>query len=748
MKMKHIMPLLLLLLLTACGGKDGASTGQTVYVPEEVTYTSDLKSVSDACVLDGAVYLLGQTNGGGFQLQRFPLEGGEAAKLPDYRSGFPGDGFLQSAALQAGTDGTLWVMEYGTVQSAREDGMGYQQDEAHILRNLDADGKELARFEYAALEESLGLGVIHSLLAGGDGTVYAVGENWIAALDGSGTADFTLTSNASLAVFIPLGDGRIGVFERTYRQDGDASCKLRAIDPETRDWGESFALPPAAIPYGGTGDALFYYECANTLCRWQKDAAEGEQILNLIDLGVEGYNPNVFQAEDGGLVLLLTRYGETGTGIFPCRLIPTETNQLEGKTVLTLASLQLASTLQDAVMEFNRTNPDYRISVTDYSQYGNRQAALTHLAADIGAGKIPDILDLYAAPTARWAANGMLEDLWPYIDTDPELGRGALMERVFQAAEINGKLYEVGPYFAMQTLTGAKSAVGDRMTWTVEDMRQALEAMPEDCLATGYDRTEMLEYLIGLNWSRFVDWERGTCSFTGEEFKTLLLICKDFPGERISGGEEAACLNKEVMLYSMWADGFTFPQRAKYILGDDISYVGYPNEWGETGSSFAFTSSMAMSSGCGKKEGAWAFLRTLLLPQGEKAVSRQYFPVNQADFARQMEKLSTPAYSVDENGEYLYDDRGERIETPVAQESYAGGVDLTYYAATREECDQLLALYGAIDSYIRRDSNLTAIITETAGAYFAGDKSLDETAELIQNRANLYVNEQAQGLHP
>ena len=108
-----------------------------------------------------------------------------------------------------------------------------------------------------------------------------------------------------------------------------------------------------------------------------------------------------------------------------------------------------------------------------------------------------------------------------------------------------------------------------------------------------------------------------------------------------------------------------------------------------------------------------------------------------------MERLSTPVYPVDEDGEYLYDDRGEQIETPVARESYDGGVELTYYAASQEECTQLMDLYNGIDAYFRRDPELTAIITETAGAYFAGDKSLEETAELVQNRANLYVNEQS-----
>ena len=39
MRIKYILPLCLLLLLTACGGED-TSAGQTVYIPEEVAYTT------------------------------------------------------------------------------------------------------------------------------------------------------------------------------------------------------------------------------------------------------------------------------------------------------------------------------------------------------------------------------------------------------------------------------------------------------------------------------------------------------------------------------------------------------------------------------------------------------------------------------------------------------------------------------------------------------------------------------------
>ena len=68
-------------------------------------------------------------------------------------------------------------------------------------------------------------------------------------------------------------------------------------------------------------------------------------------------------------------------------------------------------------------------------------------------------------------------------------------------------------------------------------------------------------------------------------------------------------------------------------------------------------------------------------------------------------------------------------------------VTLDIQAATQEDLDQLMALYEQIDTAYRWDEPLEEIITDVAGAYFAGDKTLDETAELIQNRAQLYVSE-------
>ena len=187
------------------------------------------------------------------------------------------------------------------------------------------------------------------------------------------------------------------------------------------------------------------------------------------------------------------------------------------------------------------------------------------------------------------------------------------------------------------------------------------------------------------------------------------------------------------------------PQKARFLLGGDAAYVGCPNEWGEVGSSFSFVGSIAMSSACKDKEGAWTFLRTLLLPHDEAEIEDgpySYFPVNKADFQKAMELAMTPAYQTDRNGAYILDDDGELVETWKGAESFPGiAADCYHYAASQEDCDQLMALYNAISTYSRWDPDLEPIVIESAGAYFAGDRSLDDTAALIQNRASLYVNE-------
>ncbi len=63
------------------------------------------------------------------------------------------------------------------------------------------------------------------------------------------------------------------------------------------------------------------------------------------------------------------------------------------------------------------------------------------------------------------------------------------------------------------------------------------------------------------------------------------------------------------------------------------------------------------------------------------------------------------------------------------------------FAPTEAQMDRFWRLYESTQQITGRNDALLDIVTEQADVYFAGDKSLEETAKLIQNRAQLYVSE-------
>ena len=68
---------------------------------------------------------------------------------------------------------------------------------------------------------------------------------------------------------------------------------------------------------------------------------------------------------------------------------------------------------------------------------------------------------------------------------------------------------------------------------------------------------------------------------------------------------------------------------------------------------------------------------------------------------------------------------------------------ISIYAMTQEQVDQILNLINTTTAVYGYDESILNIISDEAAAYFAGEKSLDDTANMIQSRVNLYVAEQS-----
>ncbi len=790
-----LLALTLTLGLAACGkDKDNGTEQLTgkVYVPEFLDFNLDVEYISGGCATGDAVYLMGSKSQEReetdpatgeilyyydeiYSLYRIPLDGSDPVKLEAYQpTALPEgtEGNVGVESITAADDGTIWLTEHVGVYTfdlpenfnpENDDKWNYHTyEESIIRRQLDASGNEIGRVDISDLAGKLGVEYVYANLFDRAGNLYAVTETEIIMLDPQLNKVFSVEGEDIAGSPTLLSNGRLGLLNYIYDEEKETGAwTMKTVDPEAQDWGEEYTLPENAYnAYPGGGEYLFYYQNGDSIYGYKAGAAEGEKIFSWIDSDINRSNMEFFSFLPDGRVVVVTREWQSDNSKVELAIMTaTDRSQLPEKTTLTYATMYLGYDVRSQIIEFNKTSDKYRIEVRDYSEFATAEdssAGLTRLNTEIVAGNVPDMLETSSIPLRQYAAKGLLEDLWPFIENDTDIGgRAGVMEHVLNAAEQDGKLYEIFTNFAIRTVAGPKNIVGDRMSWTLADLQEALAKMPEGCAIFGQTdtKTDMLSNVMAQNADSFVDWSTGQCRFDSEDFKALLAFCNSFPAEydwENSQDEWEDPYTRIISGKQMLTSVYFSQLRWDFLENDGLfksqggaAFIGYPREDGGVGSSFTTNGGVAMSAACKDKEGAWSFMRTRLLSQSTDEESARYwsnFPVNKADFDKMVEEAMTVQYEQDENGQPLLDENGQPIEI---KETWwiSDDLQLEQGAVTQEQYDRFMALYNAVDSVYYFDEAIYDIVADMAGAYFAGDRSLDDTAAQIQSRVTLYVNE-------
>ena len=790
-----LLALTLTLGLAACGkDKDNGTEQLTgkVYVPEFLDFNLDVEYISGGCATGDAVYLMGSESQEReetdpatgeilyyydeiYSLYRIPLDGSDPVKLEAYQpTALPegAEGNVGVESITAADDGTIWLTEHVGVytfdlpenfDSEADDKWNYHTyEESIIRRQLDASGNEIGRVDISDLAGKPGVEYVYANLFDRAGNLYAVTETEIIMLDPQLNKVFSVEGEDIAGSPTLLSNGRLGLLNYIYDEEKETGAwTMKTVDPEAQDWGEEYTLPENAYnAYPGGGEYLFYYQNGDSIYGYKAGAAEGEKIFSWIDSDINRSNMEFFSFLPDGRVVVVTREWQSDNSKVELAIMTaTDRSELPEKTTLTYAAMYLGYDVRSQIIEFNKTSDKYRIEVRDYSEFATAEdssAGLTRLNTEIVAGNVPDMLETGSIPLRQYAAKGLLEDLWPFIEGDTDIGgRAGVMEHVLNAAEQDGKLYEIFTNFAIRTVAGPKNIVGDRMSWTLADLQEALAKMPEGCAIFGQTdtKTDMLSNVMAQNADSFVDWSTGQCRFDSEDFKALLAFCNSFPAEYDweNSQDEWEDPYTRIISGKQTLTSVYFSQlRWDFLENDGLfksqggaAFIGYPREDGGVGSGFTTNGGVAMSAACKDKEGAWSFMRTRLLSQSTDEESARYwsnFPVNKADFDKMVEEAMTVQYEQDENGQPLLDENGQPIEI---KETWwiSDDLQLEQGAVTQEQYDHFMALYNATDSVYYFDEAIYDIVADMAGAYFAGDRSLDDTAAQIQSRVTLYVNE-------
>lgn len=618
--------------------------------------------------------------------------------------------------------------------------------EKYLLRVFDQQGNETASIDLSQFNENEEeYFYMSGMVADGDrGICVSVGNELLG-----------ISFEGELLYRIPAGEGIDGFMSLVNLSDGSAAVlayandyseiKLLSVDAETGKLVDNEVDFDRSVyrvyPFGGDYD--FGYNKGESFFGFDADTGKETKLLTWINCDVDGNSlSGVFPQENGDIVCLTTEYGnEGGSTNYLISLVKTPYDQVPQKTTLTLACTGLDYTVKSEILRFNRMDGDYRIEVRDYSEYNTDEdytAGNTKLITEIGAGAVPDILITNGLPIDTFSARGYFADLWSFIDADAELGgREALVEPFLNAISQDGKLYWITNSFNLVTLAGPSSIVGTEPGWTYDDFYAALDQMPEGCeiLSLGTTKQSVFDSICNLNLDSFVDWGTGTCNFDSEEFINLLkftdLFPKDFDWENHEWSQDD---NDDVRIKEgrqlLMSLSLGYPFDMVYYsqsFGGNMTLIGFPDVPGSGAVFSTYSPGFAISETCKEKDAAWRFVSGFLKEDYQSYYGSYGFSVNRAVFDKSFQDALER-----ESSNYVMTDSGEMQEQKVR--------------FTQEDMDMLLdvinntQLFG--QSYASTQDQLQKIVSEEVSSYFAGEKSAEDVAAMIQNRASIYVSEQ------
>ena len=629
---------------------------------------------------------------------------------------------------------------------AVDDSFVYQEpEEKYFAKKCDMSGNVLVTIDLTKAAENLDYFYCQALAQDAAGNLYLASDQNILCFGADGVQKENIASDTMyVQSMVASADGTVVVSGFQTGTGGTylgrvENGSLVEIDASALSAVRSFNL------YPGSGNTVLLSD--GTLL-YSMDATTGQltKLLSWLDSDINGNNLFGVLAGEGDTVLVLLQDYQQSSGktVYELgTLTKTPYDQIPERTTITLGAQYLDDVIQDAVIRFNRGSDKYRITLVDYSVYNTEEdyeAGAKQLEKDIISGTCPDILSLTTSNVDKFISKGALADMSALMEKDGEISMDDLLSGPMKAYMQDDKLYGMPYSFGLNTQYASAKLVGDRETWTMEEMGQIIDSLDEDTkIVSWYTQTDFLTNQVYLNLNQFVDFANATCSFDSDAFKRLMEISAKLPKSyetednmAISSGDEMQQLQTGDLL--MTTSGVYDAYSIKYMYRlytkeNGIVRIGYPTDGGGNGAMLSVNGGLAISSKSKNQEGAWAFIKTMLSDEVQE--EQWSLPVTNAAFDKVLASAMEKDYYLDENGEKVYTE----------STGYIGDTSYTIGELTQEQADDFRNYVNGASISGSYNTDIMEIITEDSAAYFAGDKSADEVAKLIQNRVATYLGE-------
>ncbi len=617
--------------------------------------------------------------------------------------------------------------------------MLYKWDkDGNLLWTIDMMPEDLAEGEYYYI-------YVRNFLDNTDGSVTMItGDNEVITIsaDGTITERYSLndSSNQNIGQFFTGKDGQLYV--SSYGDDW-LKMYISTYDIKTGNLGEKKELPEALSGFsfyeGTTTDLLLTNSMG--IYTYNFGDAEPKKIMDFINSDIATYGMNNIAFIDDK-TFVANYYDAVDYNTHIALFTYVDPSTIADKQIITLGCQYLGGDIKARVIDFNKTNNQYRIAVKAYGETGDYEQAITNMNNDIISGKMPDILVVESnQDISSWVNKGLLADIEALIAADPELSKQEYLENVWDAFSVNDKLYLVVPNFSVQTYVAKKSLVGDRNGWTMSEFQQFMKTMDPEMKPFGdMVRESFMYYIMTYCGSDFVDVNTGTCNFMSEEFISMLEYVKTLPVEYDDDYwndydytlYESQYREDRTLLMNLYISRI---QDINYSIngyfGEEVEFVGFPGIAGNSSVIQPGSYLYAIAEGSANKQGAWDFVKYYLTPEYQNSEENWSLPVLKSAFETQAMKATEKPYWIDGEGNKIeYDDY-----------FYLNGESIIIDRFTKEEVEAICEFIYSVNKRSYYNQDIINIVNEEAALFFDGQKSARDVAGVIQSRVQIYVDE-------
>ena len=739
-----VLMLLSLSLLAGCGGKKteeaGAERPEYIYVPEYFNLGSS-DYIGSAINYENEIFYYteawdNETGKSRTGISKYNFESRKSELLSlDV-------GEASVSAMQITPDGKIALLIYEWTNTEDENGEYQDESGSYALWYMDPESGEITGQK--ELSEENGVAKDAYL---GSFYIDAQGNNYL--FNSNEPCIYVLSGDLQMVAAISLSDYINQMFaskdgESYVTLYGNTGTEIRKIDLTKKALSDPLKFDKELMNINGcmTGISCdFLVNDQNTVYAADVAAGTFTKLFDWLDADVNGNNVNYFgELPDGRIWVITSTYDGNNNEAELLLLEKKKSSEVAQKEEVTLGTLWLDDNVKSAIIDFNKSSDKYHISVKTYGQ-DDWESGLTQFNADVASGSGPDLVDFSNLNYTLYAEKGVFEDLYPYMEKSG-LKKENYVENVLEAYEMDGKLYGFTTEFSIYTIVGKQSVLGELSGWTLSEMMDFIDQHKDSEIFPYASQQYMLYLLVYNNMDEFIDWESGKCSFDGPEFARILEYTKTLPeqynDDAEEEGEATKLRNNKLLLLMQSVSSVEECQMLEGMMGEKPVYVGYPNKDREGNLVSAVGGCLAISSKSGNKEAAWAFLQTLLTEDYQNSLVDGFgwsgFPILKSALELQFEKDMTPEYYTDENG--------EQVEQPKTTWGYGNDFEMDIYAAKQEDIDQVKDLIASAKKRQNNvDEELINIISEETEPFFKGQKSASDVSNVIQNRIQVYVNE-------